>query len=123
MMKSRLIALASLTIFLRADAQEDNRLKGNLKIGDTIPDDVEEVLLTEPALRAKIASFQNDDLTRSIDGRAFTLRWQQRIGLQDADYILCLFDSSMHAEPGNNPRVLILLTPDYQLKTWGRFTC
>ena len=34
-----------------------------------------------------------------------------------------MFDSVAHSEPGDNPRVLILLTPDYQLKTWGRFTC
>ncbi len=123
LMKSTLIVFASLTLLAHAEAQQDNRTKPRLKAGELIADHDEEVLLTAPALRAKIASFDNDALTHSVEERLTELKWQRRIALRDADYILCLFDSSMHAEPGNNPRVLILFTPDYQLKTWGRFTC
>ncbi|MEO8206424.1 MAG: hypothetical protein ABI615_09605 [Chthoniobacterales bacterium] len=49
--------------------------------------------------------------------------WNQRISLKDADYVLCLFDPDGRAEPGNNPRILILLSLDYHIKTWGEFTC
>jgi hypothetical protein len=122
-MKLPLIALALLTLLGQADAQLDNRIKPGLKVGDTIPDDVKEVFLTAPELRAKIATYHNDELTRSVDARQSDLKWQRRIALRDADYILCLFDSRIRNEPGDNPRVLILFTPDYQLKTWGRFTC
>ena len=121
--KARFILFAFLSLVVQASAQQDNRIKPGIKVGDAIPDYVEEVLLSEAALRAKIASFQNEDLTRSVAAPFSTLKWQRRIALRDADYILCLFDSSTHSEPGDNPRALILLTPDYKLKTWGRFTC
>ena len=122
-MKFRLILSAFMSLVVQASAQQDNRIKPGIKVGDPIPDHVEEVLLSEAALRAKIASFQNEDLTRSIAAPNSALKWQHHIALRDADYILCLFDSTITVEPGNNPRVLILLTPDYKLKTWGRFTC
>ena len=118
-----LAASVSLTLLLSANGEEDNRIKHGLKVGDKIPDAVEEVFLTELALRSKIASFHNQDLTRAFNARDLMLRWQRRVALKDADYILCLFDSSIRVEPGNNPRVLILLTPDYQLKSWGSFIC
>lgn len=51
------------------------------------------------------------------------LKWSQRISLKDADYVLCVFDSEGRAEPGNAPRVLILFTLGYRVKTWGSFTC
>ena len=122
-MTSRLIVLASFLFLLRADAQQDNRIKPGYKIGDTLSSDPGVPLLDEPALRTKIATFHDDELTRALPARFSDLKWQRPIALRDADYILCLFDSSVHCMPGDNPRVLILLTPDYQLKTWGRFTC
>ncbi len=54
---------------------------------------------------------------------ALRLKWNRRIALKDADYILCLFDSPGHIEPGDNPRVLVLFTLDYKIATWGAFTC
>ena len=52
-----LAASVSLTLLLSANGEEDNRIKHGLKVGDKIPDAVEEVFLTELALRSKIASF------------------------------------------------------------------
>lgn len=122
-MKQLLVALAFLTFLVQADAQQDNRIESDHLGNPPISDRVEEILLTAPELRAKIASFHNDELTRSVDAQHYELKWQRRLSLRDADYILCLFDSSGHSQPGNNPRVLILFTPNYQLKTWGAFTC
>jgi hypothetical protein len=95
-------------------------------VGDVIPDDGK--LLDESMLLDKIASFQNDELLkalgRNVPGQIYMrLKWQQRITLQDADYILCRFDSPVRIEPGNNPRALILFNSGYELKTWGRFIC
>jgi hypothetical protein len=116
-MKSSLVFLASLALLAPANAQQDNRVK---PLNINTPVFTKEVVLTEPALRAKIAALHNAGLTHSIKG--FTLSFQQRIALRDADYILCLFDYPLRAF-GEAPRVLVLLTPDYKLKTWGRFTC
>ena len=51
------------------------------------------------------------------------LKWNQRVSLKDADYVLCLFDSDGHAFPGDNPRVLVLFTLRYEVTAWGFFTC
>lgn len=67
---------SSLQPFLQADARQDNRIGHAFKVGDILPNYVQEVFLTEPALRAKIASFQNDELTHSIDARFSVLKWQ-----------------------------------------------
>lgn len=122
-MKFALIALFTVAFWLPAQAQQDNRIKPGLKPGDVIPDDVPEVYPTETALREKIANFHVEELTRALNQRSKRLMWERRIALRDADYILCLFDSEGRVEPGDNPRVLLLLTTDYQLKTWGRFIC
>jgi hypothetical protein len=128
------ITLLGLFLFQSAahsqEAQKgDNRIKPGFKVGDTIPESNE--LLDESNLFDKIASFQNDDLTKALgrdipaksEFRSLRLKWQKRIALRDADYILCLFDSTAHVEPGDNPRVLILFNLGYRLKTWGQFTC
>jgi len=123
-MKSRLASLIFLSVCAFAFAQEsdhDNRFKPGLKVGDTIPDYVPEVYPTQAELLTKIAGFHEEALTQAL-GQFMELKWIRRVALRDADYILCLFDSSVRVEPGDNPRVLLLLTPDYQLKTWGRFT-
>ena len=51
------------------------------------------------------------------------LKSQQHIALVDADYILCVYDAEGRSEPGDNPRALVLFTPEYAVKTWGSFTC
>lgn len=51
------------------------------------------------------------------------LKWNRKIALKDADYVLCLFDATGRSEPGDNPRVLVLFSPDYKVLTWGVFTC
>ena len=51
------------------------------------------------------------------------LQWNKRISLKDADYILCLFDATGRSEPGDNPRILVLFSLDYQVRTWGAFKC
>lgn len=121
----RLVLLVLLAISSFAFAQapsHDNRIKPGIKVGDPIPDYVPEVYPTEAALREKIVGFHDEKLSQAV-GKYMALQWIRRVALVDADYILCFFDSSTRAEPGDNPRVLLLLTLDYQLKTWGFFTC
>jgi len=121
---SIVIAAAALLISsCLASAQgHDNRIKPGIQVGDSIPDDVPEVYPTEDVLRTKIGKTHSDILDGVI-GKSLALKWIRRVVLRDADYILCLFDSTVRVEPGKNSRVLLLFTPDYQLKTWGTFTC
>lgn len=119
-----LILLTLIVSVLSASSQNYNRLKSAVS---SLPLS----LLDESRIFDTIASQQNKELTKAL-GRedlsaaplhSLRLQWQQRIALKGADYILCLFDSAFHMAPGNNPRVLILFTPDYKLKTWGSFAC
>jgi hypothetical protein len=123
-MKIPVVFIVLLTLGLAANAQQrDNRIKPGLKIGDVIPDPVPDKYLTEEALREKIAGLHDEGLNRAVvEQRFMKLVWQQRVALVDADYFLCLFDSSVRVEPGHNPRVLMLFTPEYELKTWAEFT-
>jgi hypothetical protein len=122
-MKFPIILCVLLVLGLGANAQQrDNRIKPGLKVGDVIPDYVPDKFLTEDALREKVASFRDEGLRRAVAQRGgLRLVWQQRVALVDADYFLCMFDSSVRVEPGHNPRVLILFTPDYELKSWAGF--
>lgn len=124
LMKQHFIALTFMALFWPCDAQESNRGTPPVNLSASFRDRCfEGAVLAEPELWAKIATFNNDELKRLVNEEHFDLKWQRRIDLRGTDYILCLFDSSMHFMPGENPRVLMLFTPDYQLKTWGRFTC
>ncbi|MEO6052979.1 MAG: hypothetical protein ABIP97_03110 [Chthoniobacterales bacterium] len=78
-----------------------------------------------------INHYGNQDLLKALGLRPdskywlgqLRMVWNQRISLKDADYVLCLFDPDGRVEPGHNPRVLVLFSLDYQIKTWGEFTC
>lgn len=122
----RSIAIAAIALLVSSCfvlAQEhDNRIKASIKVGDSIRGDVPEVYPTEDVLRTKIGESRPDVLD-AVVGKSMSLKWIRRVALHDADYILCLFDSSTRVEPGTNSRVLLLFTPDYQLKTWGIFRC
>ncbi len=123
LLPKRILLLLLVLVPVLAPAQGDNRNKGGLKPGDPFPDDQPEVVLDEKALGEKIAHCGNADLAAHALRKFMRLKWQHHIALVDADYILCLYDSEVRVNPGNNPRVLILFTPDYVLKTWGAFDC
>ena len=122
-MRFLILAIAGVLSFAQVHAQDhDNRIKPGFKVGDSIPLSVPEVYLPEKEVREKLAAAHDGTLTQAVD-ESMELKWQQRVALYDADYILCFFDSTGRAEPGNNPRVLVLFTPRYEVKSWGRFTC
>lgn len=111
-----------------ASADEDNRIKP-LKLGYAIFSDPAP-MPDEATLCARISAIKNPDLQKALGmdasgtpSKFIDLKWQQRIALKDADYILCLFDSEARVQPGDNPRVLVLFTPGYKLKAWAKFTC
>jgi hypothetical protein len=122
-MRSLLVFLAVMfvgALSVRANETDNRHPKPVTVIPFALRDEVE-------LLRAVAASGHKDLLT-ALDAAfgkwpSMRLKWNQRISLKDADYVLCLFDSEGHAFPGDNPRVLILFTLRYEVAAWGAFTC
>jgi hypothetical protein len=104
----------------RAD-EPDNRLPKPVTV-------VPFALYDEVEVRHAVVASNNQELRKALflDSDNYIpmrLKWNQRVPLKDADYVLCLFDSEGHAFPGNNPRVLVLFTLQYKVAAWGSFTC
>ena len=53
----------------------------------------------------------------------FPLVWHEQVTLENKNYTVCVFDSPIHAEPGANPRVLVLMNHNNKIVAWNEFTC
>lgn len=113
-------------LFLCALPEHDNRMPK--PVSPVSIADLPFALRDEVDVLQTIAASHNQDLKTALildagNFAAMRLKWNQRVSLKDADYVLCLFDSTGHVFPGNNPRVLILFTLHYEVAAWGSFTC
>lgn len=117
-----LVALGVIFQSANADERDDYRMHKILPAGHVFPF----TLRDEVDVLQTIKRSNDEKLIQAIErgGLPLRLRWNKRIPLADADYVLCLFDSIDRIYPGNNtnPRVLVLFDLKYKIKTYGLFT-